>query len=65
MVTVKVPVRVPPAQQVRDLHQARLHRLDAVPGTQTACRPVISPATAPAVRNYLSHLIPLSDVPIF
>jgi len=65
MVTVKVPLRVPPVQQVRDPHQARLHRLDAVQGTQTACRPATSPAMVPAVRDYLSYLTSLSDVRIF
>ena len=58
MVTVKVPVRVLPAQQVRGLHQARLQRLGAVQGTRTVWRRAISSATVLAVRVYLSLLTP-------
>ena len=62
MVMPKGLLPVLPAQQVKDLHQARLQRLDVVRGIQTAYHPATSSATVPAVRDYLSRLIPLSDV---
>ena len=66
MAIPKVPLRVPPAQQVRDLPQARPHRLGAPRGTPMACRPATSPATVTAVRDSLLQFAsPLSDVMIF
>ena len=58
MVTPKVLLPVLPARQVKDLHQARLHRVGAMRGIQTAYHPATSSATEPAVRNYLSHSSP-------
>jgi len=51
--TPKALLRAPPAQQVRGLPQARLHRVNAKRGIQTACRPVTNSATEPAVSDSL------------